>query len=173
MRIVLFFLALGLLALAGCSGGSSDAPDAAGPPAGNDDRTAGTLPIPGQTSQMPPGHPPMGATGQVVWNVPAAWSEQPPASSMRIAQYAVAGPAGLHSAWIDTAGFKEFTVYYASTAPEARRWHWNGPTAWHPTASRTSISSRATEPAPRWAIVRSWRASPRSWGARRWPGSDP
>jgi hypothetical protein len=34
----------------------------------------------------------------------------------------VAGPAGLHSAWIDTAGFKEFTVYYASTAPEARRW---------------------------------------------------
>jgi hypothetical protein len=34
----------------------------------------------------------------------------------------VAGPDGLHSAWIDTAGFKVFTVYYASTAPEARRW---------------------------------------------------
>lgn len=29
---------------------------------------------------------------------------------------------GLHLAWLDTAGFKEYTVYYATTAPEARRW---------------------------------------------------
>lgn len=28
----------------------------------------------------------------------------------------------LHLAWIDTAGFKEFDVYYASNAPEARNW---------------------------------------------------
>jgi hypothetical protein len=29
---------------------------------------------------------------------------------------------GLHLAWLDTAGFKEFDVYYATTASEARRW---------------------------------------------------
>lgn len=29
---------------------------------------------------------------------------------------------GLHLAWIDTAGFREYDVYYASTAPEARQW---------------------------------------------------
>ena len=29
---------------------------------------------------------------------------------------------GLHLAWLDTAGFREFDVYYATTAPEARRW---------------------------------------------------
>jgi hypothetical protein len=29
---------------------------------------------------------------------------------------------GLHVAWLDTAGFREFDVYYASTVPEARRW---------------------------------------------------
>jgi hypothetical protein len=29
---------------------------------------------------------------------------------------------GLHLAWLDTAGFREFDVYYASTAPDARRW---------------------------------------------------
>jgi len=33
------------------------------------------------------------------------------------------GPeGGLHLAWLDTAGFKEYEVYYATTAPEARRW---------------------------------------------------
>jgi hypothetical protein len=33
------------------------------------------------------------------------------------------GPeGGLHLAWLETAGFKEYTVYYATTAPEARRW---------------------------------------------------
>jgi hypothetical protein len=29
---------------------------------------------------------------------------------------------GLHLAWLDTAGFKEFDVYYATTASEARQW---------------------------------------------------
>jgi hypothetical protein len=28
----------------------------------------------------------------------------------------------LHLAWLDTAGFQEFDVYYASTSPEARTW---------------------------------------------------
>jgi hypothetical protein len=33
------------------------------------------------------------------------------------------GPGGgLHVAWLDTAGFKEYDVLYATTAPEARRW---------------------------------------------------
>jgi hypothetical protein len=36
---------------------------------------------------------------------------------------AAPGPEnGLHLAWLDTAGFQEYTVYYATTAPEARRW---------------------------------------------------
>jgi hypothetical protein len=30
--------------------------------------------------------------------------------------------ANLHLAWIDTAGFREYDVYYATTAPEAKRW---------------------------------------------------
>jgi hypothetical protein len=29
---------------------------------------------------------------------------------------------GLHLAWLDTAGFNEYDVYYATTAPEARLW---------------------------------------------------
>jgi hypothetical protein len=34
----------------------------------------------------------------------------------------VAQEIGLHLAWLDTAGFKEFDVYYATTAPDGRRW---------------------------------------------------
>jgi hypothetical protein len=30
--------------------------------------------------------------------------------------------ANLHLAWIDTAGFREYDAYYATTAPEAKRW---------------------------------------------------
>jgi hypothetical protein len=30
--------------------------------------------------------------------------------------------ANLHLAWIDTAGFRAYDVYYATTAPEAKRW---------------------------------------------------
>jgi hypothetical protein len=33
------------------------------------------------------------------------------------------GPAGgLHLTWLDTEGFKEYAVFYATTVPEARRW---------------------------------------------------
>jgi hypothetical protein len=83
------------MVVVGCSGGSDGAPGASpSPAAGSADRSAGTLPIPGQSGGMPPGHPPTGATGQVVWSVPADWTEQPPASNMRLAQYAVDGPDG-------------------------------------------------------------------------------
>jgi hypothetical protein len=35
----------------------------------------------------------------------------------------VADPnSSLHLAWIDTAGFRQYNVYYASTSPDARRW---------------------------------------------------
>jgi len=30
--------------------------------------------------------------------------------------------SNLHLAWIDTAGFRQYDVYYASTSPEAKRW---------------------------------------------------
>lgn len=82
--------------LSGCSGGSDEAPETAGPalPQGGADRSAGTLPIPGQPGGTPPGHPPMGESGRVVWDAPQGWTEQTPSSNMRIAQYAVDGPAG-------------------------------------------------------------------------------
>lgn len=60
-----------------------------------------------QTRPMPPGHPPAdgggmpavppgsgsGATG-LTWKVPAKWKSEPPASSMRRAQYRIPGPGG-------------------------------------------------------------------------------
>jgi hypothetical protein len=42
--------------------------------------------------------------------------------SLAAADVDVGQEAGLHLAWLDTAGFREFDVYYASTAPEARQW---------------------------------------------------
>jgi hypothetical protein len=82
--------------LAGCSGGTDEAPGTTGAalPPGGAERSAGTLPIPGQAGGMPSGPPPTGGSGQVVWNVPPGWTEQRPSSNMRIAQYAVDGPAG-------------------------------------------------------------------------------
>jgi hypothetical protein len=87
-------LGLALLLVAACSGGS-DTPPAGKPGAvSNEQRPAGTIPIPGQEGQMPPGHSPMGGSGKLAWSVPEGWSEQPPASNMRYAQYSVAGPGG-------------------------------------------------------------------------------
>jgi hypothetical protein len=54
-------------------------------------RPPAVLPLPGE--QMPPGHPPV-QTGPLVWDVPAGWVEEQPASSMRRAQYRVPGSAG-------------------------------------------------------------------------------
>jgi len=78
--------------VAGCSGGPDEAPAGAVPAAG--ERSADTLPIPGQPGQTPSGNSPMGGSGRVVWSVPQGWSEQPPSSNMRIAQYLVDGPGG-------------------------------------------------------------------------------
>jgi hypothetical protein len=82
--------------LTGCSGGSDEAPETTAPtmPSGGTERSAGTLPIPGQPGGMPSDHPPTGGAGQVVWSVPQSWTEKPPSSNMRIAQYSVDGPAG-------------------------------------------------------------------------------
>lgn len=82
--------------LTGCSGGSDDARGTVAPaPTPSDtERSGNTLPIPGQAGQVPPGHPPTGRSGEVVWSVPVGWTEQPPSSNMRIAQYVMDGPGG-------------------------------------------------------------------------------
>ncbi len=46
-----------------------------------------------QTKPLPPGHPPTGSPG-LVWTAPPGWTSQQPASPMRRAQYAIAGPGG-------------------------------------------------------------------------------
>jgi len=88
-------LLLTMVALvAGCSGGSDEAPGGAAPTAAAPDRSADTLPIPGQPGQAPSGSSPMGGAGRVVWSAPQGWTEQAPSSNMRIAQYVVDGPGG-------------------------------------------------------------------------------
>jgi hypothetical protein len=92
---ILLFMTMVTL-LAGCSGGSDDAAANAAPtPALSDSgRPADTLPIPGQAGGMPPGHPPTGGAGGLVWSIPQGWTEEPPSSNMRITQYIVDGPGG-------------------------------------------------------------------------------
>lgn len=85
-------------------------------------RTAGTLPIPGAQpeGELPPGHPPLegGAGGDLHWEVPAGWIEQTPSSSMRVAQFAVEGSGGA----------AEMIVFYfgpnqgGDAMANARRW---------------------------------------------------
>lgn len=63
----------------------------------------------GQTTPLPPGHPPIGGSGarppipppptgggeqQLVWTPPKGWTSEPPSSAMRRAQYRIAGPGG-------------------------------------------------------------------------------
>jgi hypothetical protein len=64
----------------------------------------------GQSDKLPPGHPPLGGSGpapgtpmppppvkgaqELVWKVPAGWTQENPASSMRRAQYRIPGSAG-------------------------------------------------------------------------------
>jgi len=90
--ILLFMTMVALLA--GCSGGSDDAPMGAAPTQADSGRSADTLPIPGQSGEMPPGHPATGRAGGLAWSIPRGWTEQPPSSNMRIAQYVVDGPDG-------------------------------------------------------------------------------
>jgi hypothetical protein len=88
---------LGLaLAATGC-GQETPAPapaeaagDAAAPPLGDTERSAGVLPLPGEQ----PAAPSPTAEGPLRWKVPDGWEQVPPASSMRIAQYRVPGPGG-------------------------------------------------------------------------------
>jgi len=89
-----------------CSGSSPERPTAteveapkpdaaaAGSDPGSVDRSARVLPLPGQ--ELPPGHPSTANTAQraLEWVVPDGWIEVPPASSMRIAEYRIPGPAG-------------------------------------------------------------------------------
>jgi hypothetical protein len=49
-------------------------------------------------------------------------SQTSTASLMPVLAEASGPGGGLHLAWLDTAGFKEYDVYYATTAAEARRW---------------------------------------------------
>jgi hypothetical protein len=87
-------LSLSLLLLAGCGGQDASTPEAAAPAE--------------NTAAVPPGHPPIdaGATQGVLpepvineatlltWDSPEGWVEEPPANSMRQAQYRVPGEAG-------------------------------------------------------------------------------
>jgi hypothetical protein len=66
---------------------------------------------PGQTRPLPPGHPPIGGQGaqpgvpspspdshkaeqEFTWKMPAGWTKETPASSMRRAQYRIPGSGG-------------------------------------------------------------------------------
>jgi hypothetical protein len=87
-----------LFPLAGCGGASEPGvepadPAAAAASASEASSRSRTLPIPGQ--DMPADHPPLGAgSGPLVWDVPAGWVEEAPASSMRKNQYRVSGESG-------------------------------------------------------------------------------
>jgi len=90
----------------------------------------------GQSTPLPPGHPPVGGQGAVpqvpahpgdapagqglVWKAPAGWTSETPASSMRRAQYKIPG----------TAGPGECAVFYfgpgegGDARANAARWAW-------------------------------------------------
>ena len=83
--------------LAGCTGegaGADSSGTAPTPTAEEERRPASALPVPGGEQPLPPGHPPTAGGGSLTWSLPEGWVEQQPASSMRIAQYAVPGPDG-------------------------------------------------------------------------------
>ena len=107
--ILLFMTMVALLT--GCSGGSDDAPMGAAPTQAAPGRSADTLPIPGQAGEMPPGHPATGRAGSLAWSIPQGWTEQPPSSNMRIAQYVVDGPDGPgENVGVDTKRTNRFNI---------------------------------------------------------------
>jgi hypothetical protein len=85
-------------ALAGCSGERPADEDVQGAGTPEPNRPARTLPLPAAPGAEPPAAVPHAANGggarALHWTLPAGWTEVPPASSMRVAQYRVAGPAG-------------------------------------------------------------------------------
>ena len=82
------------LAAAGCASAPEESAKSAAA-SEEDSRPARTLPLPTEGDSMPPGHPPTGQTGALVWAPPASWNEETPSSGMRYAQYSVDGPGGV------------------------------------------------------------------------------
>ncbi len=105
--------------LAASCGGQSPRQEAGAASSGSEQTegavgAARLLPLPSERqsagdADLPPGHPPIGGTAGAIppppvgsgtgtsalaWTVPAGWVEEPPASSMRKAQYRVRGPGG-------------------------------------------------------------------------------
>ena len=100
-------LALGLpaIALLAACGGSTETPPTVQPPppaqaaaSGSDAGGNPHLPLVDSRGQAAPGAagaPAAGAAGsELTWTVPAGWVDEPPASSMRKAQYALPAAAG-------------------------------------------------------------------------------
>jgi hypothetical protein len=89
------WIVLGLALVLACSGGGkAPAPRGDEAPATDAERPAATLDIPGQGGTLPEGHPPLGASKGLVWDVPEGWVEEAPSQNMRHAQYRVDGPGG-------------------------------------------------------------------------------
>ena len=89
---VLTVILIGAALLAsGCSRNASPPAEPAADAAGGQPRGAKVLPLPGETA--PPAAPGPQA-GPLVWDMPAGWTAEPPASNMRRAQYRVPGPGG-------------------------------------------------------------------------------
>jgi len=99
-----------LLIMMGCGGGAdqtaqSSAPPAAPPASPHGDQAPAAAGAPSQSSiplvdsrgNLVPGMPPAApaeAGGGLTWTVPASWIEEPPASSMRKAQYSLPAAPG-------------------------------------------------------------------------------
>ena len=86
---------IAMVGIAGCSSGGGDPVETAAPGPASAGNTgpgeARTLDIP-RSSTAPA--PPPGERRELSWTVPASWTEEPPSSSMRWAQYRVDGSAG-------------------------------------------------------------------------------
>ena len=92
---LLLALVLALVAACGCGSPESASPEGGNAPAEDpSSRPAATLDIPGGQDALPGGHPSLGASASLVWDVPAGWVEETPRQSMRHAQYRVDGPGG-------------------------------------------------------------------------------
>ena len=103
-------LMLAVLQLMGCGGGAKENPQEAsasaapsqaaqsGAPAPSPGASSGSaIPLVDSRGNMVPGMPsaaPSAASGGLTWTVPSSWLEEPPASSMRKAQYSLPAAPG-------------------------------------------------------------------------------
>ena len=92
--LTILFLALAIVIVPGCGGGDDAEPIA---PASGDARL---MPVPGGAQppaggglQPPPPGSGTGASG-MIWDIPQAWTEEQPSSTVRRAQYHVPGSGG-------------------------------------------------------------------------------